>query len=89
VTSLNYSFHSSTTFTLSYGAIAMDVSDVSAEIWLDIAMDVQQDLSNRSERDSNVKSGMVDENPISLFGRFVSAVPSDILKDTQPQSEVS
>ena len=69
----------------------MDASDSSAEFWLDVAqtMDVQQDLSSRSWQDETVKSGKVIEDPICLFGQFVSAVTSDGLKDIQPQSEVS
>ena len=69
----------------------MDASDSSAEFWLDIAqtMDVRQDLSSRSWQDETVKSGKVIEDPICLFGQFVSAVTSDALRDIQPQSEVS
>ena len=69
----------------------MDVSNSSAEFWLDVAqtIDVQQDLSGRSWQDKTVKSGKVIEDPIYLFGQFVSAVTSDALKDIQPQSEVS
>jgi hypothetical protein len=69
----------------------MDVSDSSAEFWLDITqtLDVQQDLSSRSWQDETVKSGKVVEDPICLFGQFVSAVSSDTLKDIQPRSEVS
>jgi hypothetical protein len=69
----------------------MDASDSSAEFWLDIAqtMDVRQDLSSRSWQDEAVKSGKVIEDPICLFGQFVSAVTSDALRDIQPQSEVS
>lgn len=67
----------------------MDASDSSAEFWLDVAMDVQQDLSSRSWQDETVKSGKVIEDPICLFGQFVSAVTSDALKDIQPRSEVS
>jgi hypothetical protein len=68
----------------------MDVSDSSAESWLDIAqtMDVQQDLSSRSQ-DEIVKSDKAIEDPICLFGQFVSAVTSDAMKDIQPRSEVS
>jgi hypothetical protein len=60
----------------------MDVSDSSAESWLDIAqtMDVQQDLSGRSQ-DETVKSDKAIEDPVCLFGQFVSAVTSDALKD--------
>ncbi len=68
----------------------MDASDSSAEFWLDVAQtDVQQDLSSRSWQDETVKSGKVIEDPICLFGQFVTAVTSDALKDIQPQSEVS
>jgi hypothetical protein len=70
----------------------MDVSDSSAESWLDIAqtMDAQQDLSSRSQNeDEIVKSNKAIEDPICLFGQFVSAVTPDALKDIQPQSEVS
>ena len=69
----------------------MDVSDSSAEFWLDIAqtMDVRQDLSRRSWQDETIKSGKVVEDPICLFGQFVSAVTSDALRDIQPRSEVS
>ncbi len=69
----------------------MDASDSSAEFWLDVAqtMDVQQDLSSRSWQDETVKSSKVIEDPICLFGQFVSAVTSDALKDIQPRSEVS
>ncbi|KAH9205316.1 hypothetical protein DL95DRAFT_90343 [Leptodontidium sp. 2 PMI_412] len=51
-------------------------------------MDVQQDLSSRSQ-DEIVKSDKAIEDPICLFGQFVSAVTSDALKDIQPQSEAS
>ena len=73
-------FSSNTPFTSKYGIFAMDVSDSSAESWLDIAltMDVQQDLSSRSQ-DEIVKSDKVFEDPICLFGQFVSTVTS--LKD--------
>jgi hypothetical protein len=66
----------------------MDVSDLPAESWLDIAliMDVQQDLSSHSQ-DEIVKSDKAIEDPIYLFRQFVSAVTS--LKDIQPGSEVS
>lgn len=68
----------------------MDASDSSAEFWLDVAQtDVQQDLSSRSWQDETVKSGKVIEDPICLFGQFVTAVTSNALKDIQPQSEVS
>ena len=69
----------------------MDVSDLLAEFWLNVAqtMDVQQDLSIRSWQNETVKSGKVIEDPICLFGQFVSAVTSDALKDIQPRSEVS
>jgi hypothetical protein len=68
----------------------MDVSDSFAESWLDIAqtMDVQQDLSSRSQ-DEIVKSDKPIEDPVRLFGQFVSAVTSDALKDIQLRSEVS
>jgi hypothetical protein len=68
----------------------MDVSDSSAESWLDIAqtMDAQQDLSSRLQ-DEVVKSNKAIKDPICLFGQFVSAVTPDALKDIQPQSEVS
>ena len=79
---------SNTPFTPKYGTFAMDVSDSPAESWLDIAltMDVQQDLSSRSQ-DEIVKSDKAIEDPICLFGQFVSTVTS--LKDIQPGSEVS
>ena len=68
----------------------MDVSDSSVELWLDLAqMDIQQDLSSPSWQDETVKSGKVVEDPICLFGQFVSAVSSDALKDVQPRLEVS
>jgi hypothetical protein len=69
----------------------MDVSDSCAEFWLDITqtMGVQQDLSSPSWQDETVKSGKVVEDPICLFGQFVSAVSSDALEDVQPRSEVS
>jgi hypothetical protein len=68
----------------------MDVSDSFAESWLDIAqtMDVQQDLSSRSQ-DEIAKSDKPIEDPVRLFGQFVSAVTSDALKDIQLRSEVS
>jgi hypothetical protein len=68
----------------------MDVSDSSAESWLDIAqtIDVQQDLSSRS-LDEIVKSDKAIEDPICLFRQFISAVTSDAMKDIQPRSEVS
>jgi hypothetical protein len=87
--------HASTTFqfqahSLSYGTFAMDVSDSSAKYWLDIAqtMDVQQDFSSHSQ-DETVKSDMAIEDPVCLFGQFVSAVTSNTLKDIQSRSEVS
>jgi hypothetical protein len=68
----------------------MDVSDSSAESWLDIAqMDVQQDSSSRSWQDKTVQYSEVFEDPICLFGQFVSAVSSDALNDIQPRAEVS
>ena len=68
----------------------MDVSDSFAESWLDIAqtMDVQQDLSSRSQ-DEIVKSDKPIEDPVRLFRQFVSAVTSNALRDIQPRSEVS
>jgi hypothetical protein len=51
-------------------------------------MDVQQDLSSRSQ-DEIVKSDKPIEDPVRLFGQFVSAVTSDALKDIQLRSEVS
>jgi hypothetical protein len=74
----------------SYRTFAMDASDSFAESWLDIVqtMDVQQDLSSRSQ-DEIVKSNKAIEDAIYLFGQFVSAVTSDALKDIQPQLEVS
>ena len=60
----------------------MDVNDSSAKSWLDIAeMDAQQS--------ETVNSGKVAEDPVCLFGQFVSAVSSDSLKDILPRSEVS
>ena len=60
----------------------MDPADSSAEFWLEIAqMDAQQN--------ETVNSGKVAEDPICLFGQFVSAVSSDSLKDIRPRSEVS
>ena len=57
----------------------MDVNDSSAKSWLDIAeMDAQQS-----------ETGKVAEDPVCLFGQFVSAVSSDSLKDILPRSEVS
>jgi hypothetical protein len=75
-------------FTASYGTFAMD--DSSAESWLDIAqtMDVQQDLSGRSQ-DGIVKPDKAIKDPICLFRQFVSAITLDTLKDIQPRSEVS
>ena len=69
----------------------MDVSDSSTEFWLDIAqtMDVPQDLSRHSWQDETIKSGKMAEDPICLFGQFVSAVTSNALRDIQPRSEVS
>lgn len=69
----------------------MDVSDPSAEFWLDVAqtIDVRQDLPTYSCQDETVKPGKVVKDPIYLFGQFVSAVSSDALKDIQPRSEVS
>ena len=68
----------------------MDVSDSFAESWLDIAqtMDVQQDLSSRSQ-DEIVQPDKAIEDPVCLFGQFVSAVTSDALKDIQARPEVS
>jgi hypothetical protein len=66
------------------------MDDSSAESWLDIAqtMDVQQDLSSRSQ-DEIVQADKEIEDPVCLFGQFVSGVTSDALKDIQPRSEVS
>jgi hypothetical protein len=89
---LNHSLQFKHALTSSYGTFAMDVSDSSAESWLDIAqtMDAQQDLSSRSQNeDEIVKSNKAIEDPICLFAQFVSAVTPDALKDIQPQSEVS
>jgi hypothetical protein len=60
----------------------MDVSDSFAKSWLDIAqtMDVQQDLSSRSQ-DEIVKPGKAIEDPVCLFGQFISTVTSGALKD--------
>jgi hypothetical protein len=68
----------------------MDVSDSSAKYWLDIAqtMDVQQDFSSHSQ-DETVKSDKAIEDPVCLFGQFVSAITSNTLKDIQSRSEVS
>jgi len=67
-----------------------DGRDSFTESWLDIAqtMDLQQDLSSRSQ-DEIVKSDKPIEDPVRLFGQFVSAVTSDALKDIQLRSEVS
>jgi hypothetical protein len=61
----------------------MDVSDSSAEFWLDIAqtMDIQQDSSSRSWQGETIQSGKLVEDPICLFGQFVSAVSPNALKD--------
>jgi hypothetical protein len=90
VVCLNHYFQFSNTSTL-YGIYAMDVSDFSIEFWLDIdqTMDVQQNSSSRSWEDETIKSSKVVENPIYLFGQFVSAISSDGLKDIRPRSEVS
>ncbi len=68
----------------------MNVSDSSAKSWLDIAqtMDAKQDFSSRSQ-DEIVKSDKAIEDPVYLFGQFVSTVTSDTLEDIQPRSEVS
>ena len=69
----------------------MDVSDLSAESWLDIAqtMETQQDLSSLSWQDETMKSGKSVKDPVRLFGQFASAVSSNTLKDIQLQSTVS
>jgi hypothetical protein len=84
-------FSSSTTFTSAYGTCTMDVSDSSAEFWLDIAqtMDAQPDVSSHTWQDEAVNSSKVAKDPVRLFGKFVSAVSSDSLKDIRPRSEVS
>jgi hypothetical protein len=71
---------SNTPFTSKYGTFAIDVSDLPAKSWLDIALtiDVQQDLSSRSQGEI-VKSDKAIKDPICLFGQFVSTVTS--LKD--------
>ncbi|KIM92642.1 hypothetical protein OIDMADRAFT_36447 [Oidiodendron maius Zn] len=58
----------------------MDVTDSSAEFWLDIAQIDAQQIET-------INSGKVAEDPVCLFGQFVSAVSSDSLKDIQPRSE--
>ncbi|TVY80732.1 hypothetical protein LSUE1_G005970 [Lachnellula suecica] len=66
----------------------MDVSNSSVTSWLDIAqMDVQQDSSPCSWPDEPIQSGEVIEDPIYLFGQFVSAVFSDAGKDIQSRPE--
>jgi hypothetical protein len=83
-------FSSSTTFAYLFAIYAMDVSDSCAESWLDIArMDVQQDLSSRLWQDEPIQSSKVVEDPICLFGQFVSVISSDALKNIRPRSEVS
>ena len=69
----------------------MDVSDLSVESWFDFAqtIDVQQGLSSHPWQGGTVKSGKVVEDPICLFGQFVSAISSNALKDIRPQSKVS
>jgi hypothetical protein len=68
----------------------MDVSESSAAFWLDIAqMDGQQDVLSPSWQDETVNSSKVAEDPVCLFGQFVSAVSSDSLKDIRPRSDVS
>jgi hypothetical protein len=66
----------------------MDVSDLSAESWFDFAqlVDVQQVIA---WQDEIVQPGKVVEDPICLFGQFVSAVSSDTLKNIQSRSKVS
>jgi hypothetical protein len=67
----------------------MDVTDSSAKFWLDVAqMDVHQDSASRSWQDEPVCSKTI-EDPIHLFGRFVSVISSDTLKDIRPRTEVS
>ena len=44
-------------------------------------METQQDLSSRSRQDKTMKSGKSVEDPICLFGQFVSTVSSNTLKD--------
>ena len=69
----------------------MEVSESSAESWLDIGqtMETQQDLSSRSWQDETMKAGKSVEDPVRLFGQFVSTVSSNTLKDIQLQSTVS
>jgi hypothetical protein len=52
-------------------------------------MEGQEDLLSRSWQEETVKPSMVIEDPICLFGQFVSPVSSNALKDIQPQSRVS
>jgi hypothetical protein len=66
----------------------MDVSASLAEFWLDIAQTMEQDSSGRSWQDEPVQSGEMVEDPICLFGQFVSVVSSDV-KNIRPRSEVS
>jgi hypothetical protein len=54
----------------------MDGPD-SATFWLDIA---EQDSTSRSWQDEPVQSKTV-EDPVRLFGRFVSVISSDTLKN--------
>jgi len=88
VASLNYSSQFKHDLYLLY---AIDASDMSTELWLDMheTMDVQQDLLSCSWQDEPVKSGKAVRNPIYLFGQFVSTVSSDVLKDTKSRSAVS
>jgi hypothetical protein len=69
----------------------MDVSDLSTESWFELGqtVDVQQDLSSRSWQDEIVEASKVVEDPIRLFGQFVSAISPDALEDIRPRSQVS
>jgi Zn-dependent M28 family amino/carboxypeptidase len=68
----------------------MDLDDSSAaSSWLDDALrDHQPDLSSLLWDNEAVQGKMVDD-PISLFGRFVSAVSSDTSAHIETQSRVS
>jgi hypothetical protein len=67
----------------------MDINDSPAEFWLDAQkINIQENLPH-SWQDETVKPSKIVEDSICLFGQFVSAVSSDVLKDIQPRSEVS
>jgi hypothetical protein len=76
-------------FTSLYITHAMDVTDSTAKFWLDVAqMDIHQDSASHPWQDEPAHSKTI-EDPIHLFGRFVSVLSSDTSMDIRPRTEVS